>query len=206
MSLIDYDFIEIGTSDFNTLLQTSKNEFGISIEPVKHQLDNLPKKPNVKKINCAISLDNTNKKSKIFYLEDNVIQKYNLPKWIRGCNSLNGFHLKHREYKVEKFVSIDEIDEIPIAQLLIENNVRKIKFLKLDTEGGDCYILNHLKKYLESKSFDYYPTEILFETNLEINDINLVNKTLKEYKSIGYKIKQKRPNDILLTRLDNNLI
>jgi hypothetical protein len=30
-----YDFIEIGTSDFDTLLQESTDELGLSIEPLK---------------------------------------------------------------------------------------------------------------------------------------------------------------------------
>ena len=37
-----YDFIEIGTSDFDTLIETSNNDtVGISIEPIKYYLDNL---------------------------------------------------------------------------------------------------------------------------------------------------------------------
>ena len=36
-----YDFIEIGTSDFDTLLQESQSEIGLSIEPLKIYLDNL---------------------------------------------------------------------------------------------------------------------------------------------------------------------
>jgi hypothetical protein len=41
-----YDFIEIGTSDFETLLQESSG-VGLSIEPLKFYLDNLPNKDNV---------------------------------------------------------------------------------------------------------------------------------------------------------------
>ena len=38
-----YDFIEIGTSDFDTLLESSQGEIGISIEP----LNTFIKKHNV---------------------------------------------------------------------------------------------------------------------------------------------------------------
>ena len=41
-----YDFVEIGTSDFNTLLQSSKDQRGLSIEPLKIYLDKLPNKKN----------------------------------------------------------------------------------------------------------------------------------------------------------------
>ena len=37
---MDYDFIEIGTSDFNTCIQTCKDsEIGLSIEPLKIYID-----------------------------------------------------------------------------------------------------------------------------------------------------------------------
>ena len=49
-----YDFIEIGTSDFDTLLETTINKIGISIEPLKYYLDNLPNNDKVIKVNCAI--------------------------------------------------------------------------------------------------------------------------------------------------------
>jgi hypothetical protein len=52
---IDLDSIEIGTSDFDTLIESaSANTVGFSIEPIKYYLDNLPDKPNVTKINKAI--------------------------------------------------------------------------------------------------------------------------------------------------------
>ena len=30
-----YDFIEIGTSDFHTLLQTTEGKIGLSVDPIK---------------------------------------------------------------------------------------------------------------------------------------------------------------------------
>ena len=53
-----YDFIEIGTSDYDTLIQQcGDDEIGLSIEVVKSYIDRLPEKKNVKKINCGISID-----------------------------------------------------------------------------------------------------------------------------------------------------
>ena len=51
-----YDFIEIGTSDFDTLIENADNNtIGLSIEPIKFYLDRLPDKENVTKVNVAIS-------------------------------------------------------------------------------------------------------------------------------------------------------
>ena len=62
-----YDFIEIGTSDFDTLIQSSNTTTkGISIEPLKFYLDNLPNNDNIIKSNYAVS--NFNGKIDIYYV------------------------------------------------------------------------------------------------------------------------------------------
>ena len=86
-----YDFIEIGTSDFDTLIQTCSDEsIGLSIEPLQIYLDRLPNKPNVKKITKAISeLDS---EIDIYYIPLENIWKHNLPIWVKGCNSVSKPH------------------------------------------------------------------------------------------------------------------
>ena len=50
-----FDFIEIGTSDFDTLIEdASESTRGISIEPIKYYLDRLPNKENVIDAVCEI--------------------------------------------------------------------------------------------------------------------------------------------------------
>ena len=40
LNIKHYDFIEIGTSDFDTLIETSNdNTVGISIEPIKYYIN-----------------------------------------------------------------------------------------------------------------------------------------------------------------------
>ena len=81
-----YDFIEIGTSDFDTLLQESTDELGLSIEPLKIYLDNLPNKDNVIKVNCAIS--DKDGLVDVYWIDPKDIEIYNLPGWLKGCNSI----------------------------------------------------------------------------------------------------------------------
>lgn len=53
---VDYDFIEIGTSDFDTLIQSCPHkDRGLCVEPLSFYLDRLPNKPNVRKVHAAIS-------------------------------------------------------------------------------------------------------------------------------------------------------
>ena len=89
--LIDLDFLEIGTSDVDTLIQEcDDNTVGISVEPIKYYIDKLPNKKNVIKVNSAITGDNVpkNTKIKIFYIPFDIIINENLPIYLRGCNSI----------------------------------------------------------------------------------------------------------------------
>ena len=48
---INYDFIEIGTSNFHALIiDCPEDSVGLSIEPLQKYLNDLPDKPNVKMI------------------------------------------------------------------------------------------------------------------------------------------------------------
>lgn len=188
MNFIDYDFIEIGTSDFDTLIQGSEDQFGISIEPVKYYLDRLPNRKNVKKLHCAVSFDDIERDANVYYLKEEDIIANKLPDWLRGCNSLNKYHYQHEQLNIKSIVSVEGVKEIPLAKILVNNNVRRIKKLKIDTEGGDCFILKNLKRYLKTKSNIFYPKEIIFESN-ELSDPNLVNSTIKEYEALGYKLR-----------------
>ena len=52
----DVDFIEIGTSDFWTIIESADDSMiGFSIDPLQMYLDNLPNKPNVQKCCLAIT-------------------------------------------------------------------------------------------------------------------------------------------------------
>ena len=53
--MVFYNYIEIGTSDFDTEIQKDNNNHGISIEPIKYYYDKLPIKENSTKLNIAIS-------------------------------------------------------------------------------------------------------------------------------------------------------
>ena len=47
---MNVDFIEIGTSDFDTIIQLADdNTVGFYIEPINFYLDRLPNKPNCQK-------------------------------------------------------------------------------------------------------------------------------------------------------------
>src|SRR5437660_342649 len=113
-----FDFIEIGTSDFNTLIQSSEDERGLSIEPIKTYLDRLPDKKNVQKLNIAIS--NKLGTCKVYYMSEEDIVKHNFPDAARGCNSIDSYHksiLRDVLFKKLDPSEIFKYDEVPVKPL-----------------------------------------------------------------------------------------
>ena len=161
------DFIEIGTSDFDTEIQKNNNRSGISIDPIKYYLDKLPSKSNCLKLNVAIS--DYNGKAKVFYIPEEKIIKHNLCSWVKGCNSLFTYHPTVYKLCLEKGLDVEttftsyEVDVKTLMTIILENNISKIKYLKIDTEGHDVVIL---KKFYEDiithKKNNLLPSKILF--------------------------------------------
>lgn len=190
--LDDLDFIEIGTSHFETLIQTSKSfEKGISIDAVKYYVDALPNKHNVKKLNIGIS--DKNGSAYIYYIPANIIKLLELPIWFYGCNSLNCYHPYHISDKLEKYVSIEKINIIPTYELFYKNKIKKVKLLKIDTEGHDSIILESLYNYIKFLPKSFYPDKIIFEIEGDANKNNLdkTENIIKIYQNIGYKLIKK---------------
>jgi FkbM family methyltransferase len=185
---MDLDFIEIGTCNFGTLLQEcSETERGISIEPLKHYLDALPNKPNVLKLNAAITSHKTSNTIDMYYIPEEFIDKHNIFYGMKGCNSVNTYHPLHLAYNLQPFVRIERVVLLNIDEVLTMLNVRSVKLLKIDTEGHDVVILQGLYEYLREKSKLYYPKQIQFESN-EHTDPSKVTFTIEIFEQIGYKL------------------
>jgi hypothetical protein len=196
MKLIDYDFIEIGTSNFDTLIELSDdNTKGISVDIIKYYLDQLPNKKNVKKINVGIS--NVNSFLDVYYIPEDVINYYNLPYWFKGCNCINDYHPLHIKHNVTQLCKIEKINVITISELFYQNSVRNVKYLKIDTEGHDCIILKSLFFYIKSLPDIFYPNKILFESNEHTDSIN-VDEIIDLFCSINYKLESRGYDTILI--------
>lgn len=197
------DFIEIGTSDFNTEIQKLDNKCGISIEPVKYYLDRLPDKLSCKKINMGIS--NYTGIGKIFYIPEENIKKYKFKNWVRGCNSINSYHKTVSTICLKKKINIENISEsyeIPINTLLSvfhDNNISGVFYLKIDTEGHDTIIL---KKFYQDSNKKQLPHKIMFESNI-LSNKNHVDEIIHLYSNKGYDIINRGTNTILRLNLNN---
>ena len=185
-----YAFVEIGTSDFDTEIQAcEESATGLSIEPVKRYLDNLPDKKNVKKINCAVSdYDGT---IKIYYVTDENIKKHSLPEFVRGCNSVNKPHpiLTQVGFGANIPSDLINVDEVPVKtfqSLAAEYEIESIDFLKIDTEGHDCVILRNYLAFCASNP-GVLAKRVLFESN-QLSTANDVWQIINRFMSLGYTL------------------
>ena len=196
MKLKDYDFIEIGTSDFDTLIQTcDEDAVGISVDPIQYYINKLPEKKNVKKYVLGIS--NVNTKMHACYIPEDVIEKHKLPVWFKGCNCINTYHPLHIQHNVAHLCKIEEVDVITAYELFYQNNVRNVKYLKIDTERHDCVILKSLHSYIKYLPTIFYPKKILFESN-EHTIPKDIDEVIILFISIGYRIESRGYDTVLV--------
>jgi len=141
-----YDFIEIGTSDMQTLLETGAGKRGLSIEPVHECLDRLPDVEGITKICAAIS--NRDGWGEVFWVSLKDIEKYGLSGYLRGCNSLNSPHPTTMK-ELERFNLVRLLQKTPCRliswpTLVKEYEVEAVDYLKIDAEGHDWVIVDHI--------------------------------------------------------------
>ncbi len=183
-----YDFIEIGTSDFETEIQEcSEDSVGLSIEPISYYLQKLPNKKNVTKINCAVS--NYDGKIKIFYISEENIKKHNYPDFLRGCNSVEKVHpvLKGSFFNInvpDELITCEEVEVKTLKTIFKNYFVESINHLKLDTEGHDCTILDSYYD-LCVENHNLFANKISFENNELTNQQHLAT-IIEKFKSFNY--------------------
>lgn len=180
-----YDFIEIGTSNFDTLIEGATSEIGLSVEPIKFYLDDLPNKQNVTKVNCAIS--NFDGIVEVYYVDPTDINKYGLHHYWKGCNSIITPHLTAlaalKEKNLEHLMKKTTVEAVTWKTLTQRYQVTSVQYLKIDTEGHDCYIINDM---LDS-GCSILPNKLLFEFNI-LTARELLDKTLNKLVSFGYEV------------------
>lgn len=183
-----YDFIEIGTSDFDTLIeQADDNTVGLSIEPLKYYLDRLPDRKNVKKLNVAIS--NKDSYLDLYYIPEKEITKHNLPWWVRGSNSIgkpHAFTIKEIGKELyDQIVQVLQVKCISMKSLILDNDVEAVDHLKIDTEGMDHIILEEFLDICSEKR-ELLPKKITFERSKNVSNMYGIGVVMSKLKEFGY--------------------
>lgn len=183
-----FDFIEIGTSDFDTLIQRAgANVVGLSIDPVSVYLDRLPTPARCRKLNIGVS--DHDGETAVFFVEPSTIEQYQLPEWIRGCSSLGSAHPTALRCLEERGLDPGLVIErrVPVrrlASIIAEQGVDGIYLLKVDTEGHDETILTDYFRHCHPR---LYPHELLFETNT-LSDSTRIHRLIARLLLTGYEI------------------
>ena len=229
MSKLYLDFLEVGSSDFNTIMESCKeSEVGMVIEPIKTYLDNLPNKENVIKVNAAL-LFGDSEPVPIYYIKPEVIKKHGLFEWMRGCNAIgrpHDFHLnyfntieefdqwhaawkgsnepKGRNLLEEGLVTTENVHSISFYNLVKEFNIGGIKYIKLDTEGIDAELLESILDDLWELDSVKLPEKIMFETNAH-NDTTKSFQIIERLGRMGYDIMVGEANQNYWTKFEGTI-
>lgn len=189
-----YDFIEIGAYCHDTLVDTANHSTrGILVEPIKEYLDRIHCPfPLISKVNAAI-VDKFEGNLLLYYVPENKVKQYRLHNWITQCNSIGKPHPWHINYfsnpdgtgectnlMKQGIVQVRTVPAMTYGQLLAGACATSVDFLKIDTEGFDCKIVNSA---IDSKF--RLPRVIQFETN-GICPIEEVEATKARLTSLGY--------------------
>lgn len=186
------DFVEIGTSDFDSLAQQCTDAAqGMSVEPVRYYLDRLPSRPGLLKICAAVGSPRGD--TQVFYVPDHVIQQHALPDWMRGCNSVGDYHWQHRALALQHLVRRDTVPRLPLGEILRQHDVTELDFLKLDTEGQDSHILLEFWPWAQQHLL---PGRIQFESN-ELTPQDMINRVIDVY-SARYHVAHHDQHDTVL--------
>jgi hypothetical protein len=186
-----YDFVEIGTSNFNTMIQrASKSQIGFSIDPLQIYLDQLPNLPNIKKIKAAVVGSRVSKSEEsVFYIHPSAIQQFNLPGWLRGCNSIGRPHPEGmkilQDKKLTHLLQIDQIPVITLSDLFTTHFICRPKVVKIDVEGMDSQLLIGYTFFLWQNP-QCYADLIVFEMNPALTSPSHRKAAIEAIESVGY--------------------
>jgi FkbM family methyltransferase len=195
------DFIEIGTSDFDTEIEKDDKKVGLSIDAVKLYVDKLKNKENCVKLNLGVS--DFDGEITVNYIPEKYMREYNLPFWIKGCNSVNSYHstvsniLRRMGVDIKDVVETDTVPCKTLHSVIKEYNIKGMYLLKIDTEGHDCVILKHFFDNIKDNLL--LPHEVLFESNI-LTVKKDIDEMISKLNNLGYDTIYSSDNTLM--RLD----
>jgi len=198
-----YDFIEIGTSDFDSIIgHCSDDAVGISIEPISWYLDSLPNPPKVAKVNEAIS--NVPGLCEIRYVPRDKVELYGLPLWLRGCAQIDSTHPIIEQYIAcgklpAEEVMVRTVRKTTLLDIYDRFRVASVDLLKIDAEGHDTVILDgFIEQFMETqRRKKRLPKRIFFESN-SLTTPQALAKTVGLYEAVGYEVESTGYNTTLV--------
>lgn len=182
-----YDYVDIGTCDFEIGSGTiENNKKYLLVEPLANYLNKIPNSENITKVNAAVSKQNGH--LKMYYIHEKVIEKFNLPFWVRGCNKLNEKHptvcklLESLNIDEQYVYSVEEVPVITFKSLIEKYNISYITTLKIDTEGHDHIIFEDVIDSILQKEIEI--DNITIEYILSHKNTHIIDNLYEQIKHI----------------------
>lgn len=200
------DFLEIGTSDFNTLIQAAAaapdgdKAHGVSVDAMQIYLDRLPALPTCQKLNAAVvGYEPHPAELDVYYMDPDDIIKHNLPEWLRGCNRVGHPHQTTAKLLAEKnlpfLMQHRRVPVVSIAELLRQTKGCHIRKLKVDVEGLDPELIMGYVRFLW-QNWQCYADEIVFEFN-ELSSEPAQHRALEALGFVGYRLQDTDGDDLI---------
>ena len=184
-----YDFIEIGTSDFDTLIQSAdQGTRGLSIDALSIYLDRLPSPKNCQKVQAAIS--DREGEVAFYFVRPEHIAQYGLASWVRGCNSIGKPHpsvvaqLEGLGLEPMEVMSVETVRMCRLMSIFDQYEVEGVYYLKVDTEGHDAVILHD---FFDACDNHRLPHSLLFESNI-LSEREGVQRLIAKLINRGYDL------------------
>jgi FkbM family methyltransferase len=115
---------------------------------------------------------------KLYRIEPETIIKNKLPDWLKGMSTFSETKLNN----YQPFVSVVEVDCMPLMKLIERNQFTKIDILQIDTEGYDYKVFKQLDFNI------FKPTLINLEiVNLNPKELELLEKDLMQQNYYFYR-------------------
>lgn len=179
-----YTYVDIGTSDFSTSLDKLRDdETALLVEPLFHYLANLPNPPNAVKAPFAVS--DFCGYAQVYHTPEEDIKRFQLPDWVRGCNSFNQSHPDISNQFPFVNQKIRMVPVIDVQTLISLYHVDQVDNVKIDTEGHDHVIVTQFIPFLDQLkvaaiSFEYKPTftntHLLDQAIIRLSQMGFVGK------------------------------
>jgi hypothetical protein len=171
---VDWDFIEIGTSDYETLNMDSSRvtQRGLSVEPVTYYYKKLQKTRLHQTLQAAVIDDRQAKNLSVFYIDPDILREHpEWPEWVRGVNKMSEVHhtaegfLRSQNMDPGRCMRNESVRAMPMYDLLASHGACRIGFLKIDTEGMDCPLTLAYLRFLLEQGAECHADAIQIELN-----------------------------------------
>lgn len=197
---IHWDYVDIGTSDFDTSAVYAPAAKVLLVEPLDFYLNKFANLENVTLCNSAIGASSGT--IDIYYLTEDKIKQYGLPDFIRGCNSVGRPHLLTNAYLNARGIGEDVYDKrtVPIITfntLCEQYDIGSIGTLKLDTEGHDHYILPEVFQFIQTNEIK----NIIVEYQPYAGNTGVLDKWFEEFSAFGYRASKHGEIDYILEKI-----